>query len=371
MGLWVRLCPCVCGADWPGQLLRWCLLKVGLKSFVTQLETPELHQRRLGNLVVRTHTPQQQQPETQANAALHVSKWSNCIRTTQYTWWSFLPLNFWSQFTQPANFYFFAMAVLQMIPAISDSDGMPTFLFPLGLVMLITAAKDAYENIKRAQADRAENRRKCTLCTPEGVQQVQWDSLRPGDIVKLHADEAVPADVVLLNCSDPYGVAYVETMQLDGETNLKNKTCLPPVAMRVMNDEDAANIHCKNSSRDIQQRSNISPLRCFSLLYGVGVSPCRPMRLSRALCRLLCICIYIFRFQLPVCRCLCQDRPADSGCCICLFPASCVLLQWRRTTKSRQRSCTNSLALCCCCPLRSPRGSLPLGHRRPRGGTRR
>ncbi|KAL8270200.1 hypothetical protein Esti_005875 [Eimeria stiedai] len=243
MGIWGRLCPGVCGADWPGQLLHACLLRLGLRGFVTQLEAPELHQRRLGNLVVRSHTPQQQQPETPANAALHLSRWDNCIRTTQYTWWSFVPLNFWAQFTQPANFYFFIMAVLQTIPAVSDSDGVPTFLFPLALVMLITAAKDAYENIKRGHADVTENRRTCCICTREGgLQRVLWETLKPGDIVKLHADEPVPADLVLLNCSDPYGVAYVETMQLDGETNLKNKTCLPPVALRVMNDQDAANI---------------------------------------------------------------------------------------------------------------------------------
>lgn len=272
MGLWVRLCPCVCGADWPGQLLRWCLLKVGLKGFVTQLEAPELHQRRLGNLVIRTHTPQQQQPETPANGALHLSKWTNCIRTTQYTWYSFLPLNFWSQFTQPANFYFFGMAVLQMVPAVSDSDGMPTFLFPLALVMLITAAKDAYENIKRGQADRTENRRICTVCTPQGLRQVQWESLRPGDIVKLFADEPVPADVVLLNCSDPYGVAYVETMQLDGETNLKNKTCLPPVALRVLNDEDAGSISRKRKETGDSRRNclHVAVSFCLSVSLPLG-----------------------------------------------------------------------------------------------------
>lgn len=242
MGLWERLCPCLCGADWPFQLFRWFLLKVGLKGILTKFDAPELRQRRLGNLVVRSHVEQQQQPETAANAALHLSKWENRIRTTQYSWWSFLPLNFWAQFTQPANFYFFAMAVLQLIPAISDSDGMPTFLFPLGLVMLITAAKDAYENIKRAQADREENRKECVVCTPQGLKTLRWENLKPGDIVKLHADEPVPADLVLLGCSDPYGVAYVETLQLDGETNLKNKTCHPMVALRVLNDEDAGNI---------------------------------------------------------------------------------------------------------------------------------
>ena len=41
-----------------------------------------------------------------------------------------------------------------------------------------------------------------------------------------------PADMVLLSSSNPEGVCYIETMNLDGETNLKIKkalqdTCAP------------------------------------------------------------------------------------------------------------------------------------------------
>lgn len=36
----------------------------------------------------------------------------------------------------------------------------------------------------------------------------------------------LPADLVLLSASNPEGVAYVETMNLDGETNLKLRKAL-------------------------------------------------------------------------------------------------------------------------------------------------
>jgi phospholipid-transporting ATPase len=42
-------------------------------------------------------------------------------------------------------------------------------------------------------------------------------------MVKVHANETVPCDMVLLGTSDPSGVAYVETLNLDGESNLKSR----------------------------------------------------------------------------------------------------------------------------------------------------
>lgn len=42
-----------------------------------------------------------------------------------------------------------------------------------------------------------------------------------GDLVHLSNNETVPADILLLRSSNPHGVCYIDTCDLDGETNLK------------------------------------------------------------------------------------------------------------------------------------------------------
>ena len=50
-----------------------------------------------------------------------------------------------------------------------------------------------------------------------------WKNINVGDILMLKNDEFIPADLLILSTSDEKGAAYVETKNLDGETNLKIK----------------------------------------------------------------------------------------------------------------------------------------------------
>ncbi|KAF2130860.1 phospholipid-translocating P-type ATPase [Dothidotthia symphoricarpi CBS 119687] len=53
-----------------------------------------------------------------------------------------------------------------------------------------------------------------------------WKSVQVGDFVRLYNDEEIPADVIVIATSSDDGACYVETKNLDGETNLKVRNAL-------------------------------------------------------------------------------------------------------------------------------------------------
>lgn len=63
----------------------------------------------------------------------------------------------------------------------------------------------------------------------------RWKDVRVGDFVKVICNEIVPADLLLLHTSDPKGVCHIETSNLDGETNLKQRRVMSGVCISVRN----------------------------------------------------------------------------------------------------------------------------------------
>uniref|UniRef100_A0A3B3DMC1 Phospholipid-transporting ATPase n=1 Tax=Oryzias melastigma TaxID=30732 RepID=A0A3B3DMC1_ORYME len=116
----------------------------------------------------------------------------NRIKTSKYNIFTFLPVNLFEQFQRVANAYFVVLLILQF----------------------------------RHKSDQQVNNRKSQVLIRGSLQKEKWMNVRVGDIIKLENNQFVAADILLLCSSEPYGLCYVETAELDGETNLKVRQAL-------------------------------------------------------------------------------------------------------------------------------------------------
>jgi len=151
----------------------------------------------------------------------------NKIMTSKYTVLTFLPKNLFEQFSKLANVYFLFISFMQMVPMISISKGKPVMLLPLTFVILVSAVKDIFEDWKRHKSDSEENNKIVEVYHKQTNEllPIRWKDLRVGQVVKVYNEQFLPADMVLLKSSNSKGLCYVETKNLDGETNLKHKVC--------------------------------------------------------------------------------------------------------------------------------------------------
>jgi magnesium-transporting ATPase (P-type) len=146
---------------------------------------------------------------------------SNRIRSTRSTILTFLPKQLYSEFSKIANLYFLFIAILQQIPGISTTGKM-SVVFPLSVFITLAIIHEAYDEFKRYYADRMENEKPCRRLTPQGeIETLRWRDVAVGDVIELRQNELVPADTIVLATSLDDHVCYVETANLDGETNLK------------------------------------------------------------------------------------------------------------------------------------------------------
>lgn len=196
---------------------------------------------------------------------------SNEIHTAKYTIFNFIPKNLFEQFRRVANVYFLILIILQGIPIFSNTN---IFLAaaPLVSILLVTAIKDAVEDWKRQKSDNLVNNSLVSVLEREfvaeeneeegsssnsskkqslmqkfmklfkksnvnaaqestdGWKEVYWKDVRVGDIIKIKNNESIPADIIVLATSNPHGICYVETKNLDGETNLKIRQAPPKTA---------------------------------------------------------------------------------------------------------------------------------------------
>ncbi|KAI3506322.1 hypothetical protein L1887_28679 [Cichorium endivia] len=175
----------------------------------------------------------------------------NSIRTAKYSVLSFLPRNLFEQFHRVAYIYFLIIAILNQLPQLAVF-GRGASILPLSIVLLVTAIKDAYEDWRRHRSDRIENNRMSSVLVNDRFEQKKWKDIQVGEIIKFSADDTIPSDIVLLSTSDPTGVAYIQTINLDGESNLKTRYAKQETLSRTP-EKDRMNgvIKCEKPNRNI------------------------------------------------------------------------------------------------------------------------
>jgi phospholipid-transporting ATPase len=102
---------------------------------------------------------------------------------------------------------------------------------PLMIVLAFSAAKEAIEDFNRYRADTLANNTPFTIVVNGEKRTVPSKELKPGDIVYVPKGSKFQVDCILLSSSYDDGTVFIETAELDGETNLKRKSTVNPTTL--------------------------------------------------------------------------------------------------------------------------------------------
>ena len=86
----------------------------------------------------------------------------------------------------------------------------------------------------------------------------RWRDIQAGSIVRVDNDQAIPSDILILYTSDAKGQSYVETKNLDGETNLKLKQANKDIIEQIRDEKDSC-----------MQPQDFEPTNLFPKLAGM------------------------------------------------------------------------------------------------------
>ena len=147
---------------------------------------------------------------------------TNQVRTTKYHQVIYLYKALVAQCMRLPVMYFIAMTVLEVITAISPYNPIPNFV-TLVFVICLAAIREAFEDIERYKMDLKVNTTFTVKYTNGRWNRVGWKDIIVGDIIRIKANEFVPADCVCLATSNYNGAFYLQTNFLDGKTTLQRK----------------------------------------------------------------------------------------------------------------------------------------------------
>lgn len=111
-----------------------------------------------------------------------------------------------------------------MLRATTTTKGAPVVYLPFSIILAISMIKDFIEDTKKRKADKKQNSQLVQVYRRgrnQAFSERQARELRVGDIVKVMENQSFPADVVFLYGNNQQRKCYLDTKNLDGESNLK------------------------------------------------------------------------------------------------------------------------------------------------------
>ena len=194
--------------------------KINPDNFKLGLGRSKVDYSAAGPRIIQLNNP----PANAANRYVN-----NHVSTTKYNAFSFVPKFLFEQFSKYANVFFLFTAIIQQIPNISPTNRYTTIV-PLIIVLIVSAIVELVEDYRRRQSDASLNNSKASVLRGSSFETTKWVNVSVGDIIRVESEHSFPADMVLLASSEPEGLCYIETANLDGETNLKIKQAIPETA---------------------------------------------------------------------------------------------------------------------------------------------
>lgn len=162
--------------------------------------------------------------EKNENLSHNLRYGNNLITTTKYNMVTFLPKSLLIQFKKAANIYFLIVSILTCV---SFSPKQPSSMIgTFAFVLIATMFKEAAEDYSRYKQDKQSNN-KIVMKYSNGnwINVLCW-TLKPGDLIKVLKEEEFCADSIIIKSSSDSGYSFVDTKNLDGETNLKEKCAI-------------------------------------------------------------------------------------------------------------------------------------------------
>ena len=85
---------------------------------------------------------------------------------------------------------------------------------------------DLIEELKRYRNDLETNNTKTKIYKNNKFRSIEWSNIKIGNLIKVKKNEIIPADLFVVCSSNKNGTFYLQTANLDGESNLKEREVL-------------------------------------------------------------------------------------------------------------------------------------------------